>query len=523
MKHITLFLLAITAFYIPFALLDYHHLPYSDGAEHGAAVRELACDIFSPGEPMLSEYVGKSPRYVPSVLLMAATMRLTGMNVLVTLKLFSIIFFLFFLVSTSFFACEYFQDPLQAVWAVVSVLFLWGVGWIEANAFMFAALIHSAYYPSLVAFSFVLIALACACRFLRGGHAFPLSAWCLFGAIAFVNHPPTALFLWIASALLILEIRGIRSRCWFWYIGSITVSIIVMAAWPYYDFLPSFLKIAGGEMASTGDYLGTRKYLYSDIVLRIGPALGAIPAVFFYLIKRKYLALTLFCLIAVCIYTAGYFLHISLAERFIFAALLCGQLLFARLAYTVFLTVRKGDAPFVYTVCFCLIAVLLAVGAATQGYCVYRECLRPDFRSISVSPYVRYEDPTALYKQFALYIKEGDVVFSDPFTSWGIPLYTGAKIISLFHTPTHVMDNDARNQEVIRFYDPAADNFERMGMIRRFGVTKILLYFPVNGENILAQIKAIGLPIIMCNEVFCIFDVPGIWEDANSSPSASQH
>ena len=72
MKKATCLCLLITAIYIPLACLDYHQLPYSDGAEHGAALRELIRDIKSPGEAMLDEYQGKSPRYVPSLVLMAA-------------------------------------------------------------------------------------------------------------------------------------------------------------------------------------------------------------------------------------------------------------------------------------------------------------------------------------------------------------------------------------------------------------------------------------------------------------------
>ena len=96
MKQATLLCLLITAFYIPLACLDYGQIPYSDGAEHGAVLRELIRDIKSPGEPMLGDYHGKSPRYVPSLVLMAATARLTGIDTFTTIKLFSYCFLFFF-------------------------------------------------------------------------------------------------------------------------------------------------------------------------------------------------------------------------------------------------------------------------------------------------------------------------------------------------------------------------------------------------------------------------------------------
>jgi len=47
--------------FIPLSLLDYAHFPYSDGAEHGAAVRELAMNIANPEDPMLANHSGDSP------------------------------------------------------------------------------------------------------------------------------------------------------------------------------------------------------------------------------------------------------------------------------------------------------------------------------------------------------------------------------------------------------------------------------------------------------------------------------
>jgi hypothetical protein len=149
MKHVTLLCLLITAVYIPLACLDYPHTPYSDGAEHGAVLRELIRDIKASGEPMLESFTGKSTRYVPSLLLMASVARLADMDTLNTLKLFSILFFVFFLTSIIFFTREYFQDPEQAFWSVACMLFLWGTGWTGANAYMFSALVYTAWYPSL--------------------------------------------------------------------------------------------------------------------------------------------------------------------------------------------------------------------------------------------------------------------------------------------------------------------------------------------------------------------------------------
>jgi hypothetical protein len=60
-RHTTIFIAIILILFIPLSLLDYAHFPYSDGAEHGAAVRELAKNIANPEDPMLANHSGDSP------------------------------------------------------------------------------------------------------------------------------------------------------------------------------------------------------------------------------------------------------------------------------------------------------------------------------------------------------------------------------------------------------------------------------------------------------------------------------
>ena len=128
MRHITIFIAIILTLFIPLSLLDYAHFPYSDGAEHGAAVRELAKHPIHPEDPMLADHPGDTPRFVPSILVMALFMRLLQLDVLVILKIFLIVYFLLFLISAALFSREYFNDREQVPWSLASLLFLWGTG-----------------------------------------------------------------------------------------------------------------------------------------------------------------------------------------------------------------------------------------------------------------------------------------------------------------------------------------------------------------------------------------------------------
>jgi hypothetical protein len=261
-------------------------------------------------------------------------------------------------------------------------------------------------------------------------------------------------------------------------------------------------------MGDAWDYVLTRAYLYSDIIQRTGPALIAVPVLLFYTFKRQYTMLTGLCLVSLCIYTAGFFLHISLAERFIFATIFSSQILVSRCAWSLAQKLRNSTATTMHTACYALITLLLAAGCAGQLYLAAREYIQPGFTFSTDAPYIRYQDPTAMHKQFARYMHPGDIVFSDVPTSWGIPLYTGAKIVSLFHTPPHVRDNDARKTEVKKFYDPLTDNQQRLHILKKFNATKLVVHYPVAGENIRQQIDAMDMPRIMHNDTVDIFDVP---------------
>ena len=161
---------------------------------------------------MLANHPGDSPRFVPSILVMALFMKLLHLDVLVILKIFLTVYFSLFLLAAALFSREYFNDAGQAPWSVASLLFLWGSGWTGANAYMFSALLYTAYFPSVVSFSLALLALYFQLRFLRYNKKRFLAAQILLGSIVFVNHPLTGVFFFICSGLLYLEKKGVDQK-----------------------------------------------------------------------------------------------------------------------------------------------------------------------------------------------------------------------------------------------------------------------------------------------------------------------
>lgn len=508
MSRLSLYLIVcIVTISIPFTLLDYNHFPYSDGAEHGAAVRALARNFIHPGDPMLNVPESTSPRYVPSIFMMALFTRLSGLDVLAVLKLFEFAGYVFFLVSAVFFASEYFNDKGQALWSIACLLFFWGLGWNGANAYMFSAILYTAYYPSLVSFSLAFLALYFQLRFLREGRRGFLLGAIFSGAVCFVNHPVTGVFFFVCSALIYLERAGLSKKVLVCYAVTIITALCLTLLWPYYNFFSSLMKVAAGEMHKTMDYRLTHEYLYSQPLVRSGAVLAGIPIALYYGIQRRYLLLWAGSLVFGFLYICGYYTTISLAERCVFFLVCLLQITTSRLirelSFTNIWTVKNKTNKIIYY----LFILFLGGGIIIQAILTVKEFVFPAFVFTADSSIPRYVNPNALQHELKNYLKEGDVVLSDIYSSWAVPVYTGAKIVALYHSAPHITDNEKRIKAVEQFYNFPLTSEQRKHIIAIYGVTHIFLNFIINGKQLLPIMKQIGYKTIVCTDAFCIFGV----------------
>ncbi len=492
----------------PLMVLDYNHFPYSDGAEHGAAVRALARDFVHPGDPMLNLPEAASPRYVPSICIMALFMKLSGLDVLVVLKLFEFVGFVFFLASAAFFAREYFNDRGQILWSIACLLFLWGLGWKGANAYMFSAILYTAYYPSLVSFSLAFLALYFQMQFLREGRRGFLLGTVFSGALCFVNHPLTGAFFFVCSGLIYLEKAGLKKKVVFWYVVTILPALCLALLWPYYNFFSSFMKVVSGEMHKTMDYGLTRQYLYSQPILRSGFALVGIPLALYYCIQRRYLLLWAGSLVFGFLYGYGYYAAVSLAERCVFFMLCLLQITTAKWFRELSLTKRWTDKSRINKIMYYVFILFLVGGISIQAVLTVKEFVSPAFAFNAGSLLPRYVNPNSLQQELKNYLKEGDVVLSDIYSSWAVPVYTGAKIVALYHSAPHIRDNMQRIADVEAFYNVSTLHSARTNIIKKYGVTHIYLHYIINGRQLVPILKELGYTEIVHHALFSIFSVP---------------
>jgi hypothetical protein len=132
----------------------------------------------------------------------------------------------------------------------------------------------------------------------------------------------------------------------------------------------------------------------------------------------------------------------------------------------------------------------------------------PSFSFAAGSPVPRYINPNAMQHELKKHLHDGDVVLSDIYSSWSVPVYTGAKIVTLYHTAPHVTDNIQRIADVEAFYNVATTNSVRNEIVKKYGVTHIFLHFRIDGRQIEPLLQGMGYHKDVRTNEFCIFSVP---------------
>ncbi len=496
----TLIAVLLAAGALPLMFLDYAHFPFSDGAEHGAAVRALMRNMQNPGDPLLPGDITGSPRYVPSLVALALAGRILDLNIFSTLTFGLITGFLLFMFAVMVFSNEYFQSRRLSVYCLLCVLFLWGSGWTGANAYMFSALLYTAYFPSVVSFSLSLVALAMQLHFMRLGALKYLFAELVLGALAFTNHPLTGCFFCIASLMLFIEKKGLHLSWVSTWSILCAASVLSACAWPYTDFITTVLNLSSGKMASASDYAATRNYLHSEVLLRAGPAMLGIPFLAVLTAAKCSFFLTGGFAVFTAIYVLGHFLHINLTERFVFFSVFILQLTFAR-----FLAPECSRIPHITKNVQRTMIAVIAAGIGIQCGIVYTQFIQHSFSVPADEILPKYRSPLRMQRHLRSFLHAGDVVLSDIYTSWSIPIFTGAKIVALMHTPPHVTDNIVRRKDIELFYNPETSNQKRKAILKKYGVTHIVLNFSINGKRIRRSVSRLGYARVFCSESYCIF------------------
>jgi len=464
--------LSVFILFIPFAFQVIPWFEWSDGCEHAAAIRELHYSFFNPLNPHLNLPGETSPRYVPSINSMALLQTIFECDVFTLLGFSAFAAFALLGFGIYSFAREYFQDEIQPVYTLLSLLFLWGRGWDGANSIMFSSLVYNAYYPSVISFILIFFALTALLKYLRQRNLNYFSAFVLVSSLAFLNHPLTGILLFFITSILIVSEGYTERKIVLLFSLSFIIAVVVTSLWPYYSFLKGVLFMIEGKGRQFWDYQAGYNLHYSGHLIRIGPGFLGILAVAYFGIKKQYRFIVAGFLTSLTIYIVGYFFKIILAERLIFLCMFFSQLAFSRILKNSLHAPpdclrRKWQTALRLT-----FITALGVGFCGQLYLAARMYL-PQF--IEWHPQLhlkKYKHPLAHYLSLRDSLQRGDIVLADIETSWVLPCITDVKVIALFHNSPFVLENLERARDTKIFFTAAESREE---IVQKYNISHILI------------------------------------------------
>lgn len=492
--------------------------------EHTASIKEMSKNLFDPKNPFLQLEGQTTLRFTPYIFIAALIKKTAGFDLYSLLVLLSLVNFILLTIGIYLFCGEYFHDREQPFYTLITLLFLWGAPFNFSSEYNLRFLSYTAFYPSEATFALSFIGFFYFLRFVRYDSSPDYWKYLLLAVFIFAAHPLTGSFFLLGIFLLTLSEGKKKFKNAAFYLFSVLVVILITFLWPYYPFLKAFQNTVSTPWAEE-----TRGYLYATRnIYKMGPAALGLPVIVFMIAKRRYHFISYGCVLCTAIYVLTYKPKIYLGERYIFYIIVFLHLALAYylrtlrvLSFTAMkATVMNLSEKNIHVLIFAAIVMLsifyqiAKLGFEQMGYTI-------DFKPRPIVQ--RYENPVEKYKTLAEKIQHGDIVLSDPLTSWLIPTLTDAKIVALYHDNPLVPDNAQRVEQNLAFYDKTTDIEERKLILKKYNVTHVLLNFDrmrdtvtnrindyytnyVISEPLIADLQRLGR-ITFSNDHFSLYEI----------------
>ncbi|WP_037888383.1 membrane protein [Streptomyces viridochromogenes] len=463
-------------------LLVIVRLPWAgDLGMHAATVERLRHDLVHPGNPLVDADT-PSPYYSPWMLVLGCVARVTGFSVFVVLRIGAVVGLALLVSGVWRYVRTLSAHRAAPALAVLCLVFLWGTSLFAWSGFLgLNSLALTVSYPSVFAL----------------GLAFHLWAW-LAGA---VREPAAGWGVWLGlgvlwavislchqfsgvvaslGALATVVAARVGRGVWVRLGGGLAAGVVVLGAWPYYDFFA--LVGAGADLESV------HRALYRDLPGRYWLVLLGVVALVLRWRRDRWDPLVLFFVLgAVVVALGGVSGHYSWG-RALPAVLIPAQIAAAlaavegrRAGRVVWPGVPVGrgvwagvpvgrgvwaGVPVGRAVWAGVLAGALAVGAWTQvgtvGYVVPRGALPEAVAA-------RYRAPWVGYHWVTPWVKYGDVVMARTFAARQLPAY-GAYTVAPGYPDFFLPDEGRRVADVRRYFAEGTPEGVRWGIVRAYGV-----------------------------------------------------
>ncbi|GAA3968050.1 hypothetical protein GCM10022384_19360 [Streptomyces marokkonensis] len=429
-------------------LLVVVRLPWAgDLGMHAATVERLRHGFLDPGNPLVDADT-PSPYYSPWTALLGCVAKATGFSVFVVLRIGALVALGVLVTGVWRYVRVLSAHPGAPPLALLCLVLLWGTAQFSWSGFLgFHSLALTVAYPSVCAL----------------GLAFHLWTWLaratgwgvwlgcgVLWAVILLIHQFSGVVASVGALAVVTTARVGRGG-WGRLGAGLALGVVVLWAWPYYDF---FALLGAGDGMDP-----VHRSLYRDLIGRYWLALVGVVALGVRWWRDRWDALVLFFVIGAVVFLAG-----GVSGHWSWGRVLPAALIPAQLA--VALAVVDSGRRAVRAGWACVLGAALVVGAwgqaGTLGYVVER----------GVMPGVveaKYREPWAGYHWITPWVGYGDVVMAREFPSRQIPAY-GAYTVAPGYPDFFLPDEGARRAAVRRYFATGAAGSVRRGIAREYGV-----------------------------------------------------
>ena len=454
--------------FLPFIIFAAFSKPWAQTAdmwETAAAMRAAAQNVFHPANPLLPLPGYTSPRFTPYVLFWGALSRVTGWGLFTVVGLAGVVNYILFVTGLAHWITAEFKQPRLVLFLFVTMIVVWGTGYSYANAYQLRLFLASLAYVGAFTYGLCFHALGFLRKYMDSSSWSPLLAYTLLSILAFVTHPLTALFLYVAAVAMLLSENRWKRTILLQLVPLISFGVSLF--WPYFDYWTVLTK-----GSSESWYPGA---LFHGWAPALGTALAGIPIVVYYGIHRRYpFAVwgTAFCVNIYWISGAFKFLT---GSRFV----LYGAI-FLHLCIALYLFENWPEwwknARFRHrgSLWKPAIVILLFLPAlrfrAGEAYHFGKDMAHAAFGT------PHEETAAERFSSLSTALGDSDVVMAEDDTGWPIPALTGARLVCQQKgDPLIQPEIEKRRADATAFFQSQMSTDDRRALLKNYHVTRIVL------------------------------------------------
>ncbi|MFE0515771.1 hypothetical protein [Streptomyces sp. NPDC058964] len=445
---------AAAALVLVLLLLVIVRLPWAgDLGMHAATIERLRHSLVHPGNPLVDADT-PSPYYSPWMLVLGGIARITGLSVFVVLRVGALVGLALLVTGVWRYVRTLSPHRAAPAIALLCLLLLWGPLLFEWSGFLgLNSLALTVSYPSVFALGLSFHLWAWLTGALRDGAG--RGAWPALGvlwAVILLVHQFSGVVASLGALATVVAARPGR-RVLPRLGAGVALGLVVLWAWPFYDFFSLFS--AGADLEAI------HRSLYGHLPGRFGLVLLGVAALALRWRRDRWDPLVIFFVLGAAVFAAG-----GASGHYSWGRVLPAALIPAQLAAALEVVGGEGRARVVRIGWACALAAALAVGAWTQigtlGYVV-----RPGALPGAVA--AKYRAPWVGYRWITPWVKYGDVVMARTFPSRQIPAY-GPYTVAARDTDGLQPVEGRRDAAVRRLFAAGTPGSERRGIAREYGV-----------------------------------------------------